>query len=79
MASSLRLGSSALRSSLVSKPVVQSAALNGVRCYSAAKAKVRLSAKTPQLHVGRQELELTDFFFGLVTQGNFRRQAACRD
>lgn len=39
MASSLRLGSSALRSSLA-KPAVQTAALNGVRCYSAGKAKV---------------------------------------
>ncbi|KAI7969761.1 hypothetical protein EIK77_006709 [Talaromyces pinophilus] len=38
MASSLRLGSSALRSSLA-KPAVQTAALNGVRCYSAGKAK----------------------------------------
>lgn len=41
MASTLRLGTSALRSStLVGKPVVQSAALNGLRCYSTGKAKV---------------------------------------
>ena len=38
MASSLRIGTSALRSS-IAKPV-QSAALNGARCYSSAKAKV---------------------------------------
>ncbi|PGH23146.1 citrate synthase, mitochondrial [Polytolypa hystricis UAMH7299] len=35
MASSLRLGSSALRTSFISKPIVQSAAYNGLRCYSA--------------------------------------------
>lgn len=42
MASTLRLGTSAIRSStLAGKPVVQSAALNGLRCYSTGKAKVR--------------------------------------
>lgn len=35
---SLRIGTSALRSS-VAKPV-QTAAMNGARCYSSAKAKV---------------------------------------
>lgn len=41
MASYLRLGTSALRSSsLAAKPVVQSAAFNGLRCYSTGKAKV---------------------------------------
>lgn len=40
MASTLRLSSSAFRSTLVKKPVVQSAAFNGLRCYSSAKAKV---------------------------------------
>ncbi|PGH06013.1 citrate synthase, mitochondrial [Blastomyces parvus] len=39
MAASLRLGSSALRASFVSKPVVQSTAFNGLRCYSSAKTK----------------------------------------
>lgn len=38
MASSLRIGTSALRSS-IAKPV-QTVALNGARCYSSAKAKV---------------------------------------
>jgi citrate synthase len=43
MASTLRLGTSALRSStLAGKPVVQSAVLNGLRCYSTGKTKVRL-------------------------------------
>ena len=41
MASPLRLGS--LRSSLAAKPVLQSAAYNGVRCYSSVKAKVGFS------------------------------------
>ncbi|PYI30855.1 citrate synthase citA [Aspergillus indologenus CBS 114.80] len=40
MASTLRLGTSALRSSgMAAKPVVQSAAFNGLRCYSTGKAK----------------------------------------
>lgn len=38
MATSLRIGTSALRASFA-KPV-QTAALNGARCYSAAKVKV---------------------------------------
>lgn len=41
---SLRIGTSALRSS-VAKPV-QSAVLNGARCYSSAKAKVGSILKT---------------------------------
>lgn len=41
MASSLRIGTSALRAA-VAKPI-QSATLNGARCYSA-KAKVRSSS-----------------------------------
>lgn len=42
MATSLRLGASALRSSTAAvNPAVQSAAFNGLRCYSTGKAKVR--------------------------------------
>ncbi|PWY79552.1 hypothetical protein BO70DRAFT_50067 [Aspergillus heteromorphus CBS 117.55] len=41
MASTLRLGTSALRSTtLAAKPTVQSAAFNGLRCYSTGKSKV---------------------------------------
>lgn len=41
MATSLRLGASALRSSqAIASPAVQSAAFNGLRCYSTGKAKV---------------------------------------
>ena len=41
MATSLRFGTSALRSSLAAKPAVQSAAFNGLRAYSTGKTKVR--------------------------------------
>ena len=41
MATSLRFGTSALRSSLATKPVAQSAAFNGLRAYSTGKTKVR--------------------------------------
>lgn len=42
MASTMRLGAFALRStSITAKPAVQSAAFNGLRCYSTGKAKVR--------------------------------------
>jgi hypothetical protein len=38
----LRLGSSAFRtSSLISKPIVQNAAFNGLRCYSTSKTQVQ--------------------------------------
>lgn len=40
MASTLRLGSRALRSSIVPKSAVQSATFNGLRYYSSAKTKV---------------------------------------
>lgn len=47
MASTSRLGTSALRStSIAAKPVVQSAAFNGLRCYSTGKAKVRSTSIT---------------------------------
>lgn len=43
MATSLRLGASALRSSrAIANPVAQSIAFNGLRCYSNGKAKVFL-------------------------------------
>lgn len=71
MASSLRIGTSALRSS-IAKPV-QSAALNGARCYSSAKVKVGGSFLKLQLP------EANLFINSLVPQGYLRRQPARPD
>lgn len=60
MASTLRLGTSALRSSsIAAKPVVQSAAFNGLRCYSTGKAKVRFTSIT----ISHRTFILMLFFF----------------
>lgn len=49
MASTLRLGTSALRSSIAAKPAVQSAAFNGLRAYSTGKTKVCSLPSPPSL------------------------------
>lgn len=72
MASTLRLSSSAFRSTLVKKPVVQSAAFNGLRCYSSAKAKVCDNRFMKLLSLPNCILTWSY----LVPQGDVRREAA---